>query len=284
MTQLTLNLLNDLEPTGEMTTSSSPVGSRSCANPTQWQESERAKRMRDISGRKCLEQLEKFTPVGLWARTFLELLIGQEGWYSTRCRLTWKLKGTKYNRLYCQLYPSTLPTDGTGFGLLLTPSTVDIGITDGRVEKRTAYRNSIGRQYVPGCLTEQIHGLLPTPDCSDRRSDNSTQWGLSNFAKNQMLPTPREAAARDNTSNDRGKGNLEDAIAKLLPTPAARDWKGSRSTEALEESGRNETNSLPDAFAQTGKTSQLSPLFVTEMMGFPIDWLVSPFLNGETNQ
>jgi hypothetical protein len=33
-----------------------------------------------------------------------------------------------------------------------------------------------------------------------------------------------------------------------------------------------------------GKTSQLSPQFVMEMMGFPKDWTLSPFLNGETNQ
>lgn len=32
---------------------------------------------------------------------------------------------------------------------------------------------------------------------------------------------------------------------------------------------------------QTGTTSQLNPLFVAEMMGFPPDWTVSPFLNGE---
>jgi site-specific DNA-cytosine methylase len=37
--------------------------------------------------------------------------------------------------------------------------------------------------------------------------------------------------------------------------------------------------------AQTnGKTSQLSPQFVMEMMGFPTDWTELPFLNGEKNQ
>jgi hypothetical protein len=37
--------------------------------------------------------------------------------------------------------------------------------------------------------------------------------------------------------------------------------------------------------AQTnGKTSQLNPLFVLEMMGFPPNWTELPFLNGETNQ
>jgi hypothetical protein len=34
---------------------------------------------------------------------------------------------------------------------------------------------------------------------------------------------------------------------------------------------------------QTGKTSQLSPLFVEEMMGFPKGWTASPFQSGDEN-
>ncbi|MCM1031587.1 MAG: DNA (cytosine-5-)-methyltransferase [Oscillibacter sp.] len=34
----------------------------------------------------------------------------------------------------------------------------------------------------------------------------------------------------------------------------------------------------------TWENSQLNPLFVTEMMGFPLGWLVSPFQNGDKNQ
>jgi hypothetical protein len=33
-----------------------------------------------------------------------------------------------------------------------------------------------------------------------------------------------------------------------------------------------------------GTRSHLSPQFVMEMMGFPTDWTILPFLNGETNQ
>lgn len=229
------------------------------ANPTQWPESEKAKRMRDTSGRRCLEQYGRLNRHGSWAKTFSALLIGMEGWYSTRCRLTWRLKGTKYNRMFFQLVPSTLHTDGTGFGLLLTPSTVDITPDEERRKKRTEYRASVGRHWTPGSLTEQVF--------------------------HQLLPTPR---AQEPGRTSEGYGACITDVAKgykmqgLLPTPATRDWKGARSTEALEESGRNETNSLPDAFAQTGKTSQLSPLFVEEMMGYPITWLVSPFQSGET--
>jgi hypothetical protein len=34
----------------------------------------------------------------------------------------------------------------------------------------------------------------------------------------------------------------------------------------------------------TGKTSQLSPQFVEEMMGFPKGWTASPFQSGEESQ
>jgi hypothetical protein len=35
---------------------------------------------------------------------------------------------------------------------------------------------------------------------------------------------------------------------------------------------------------QTGTTFQLNPLFVAEMMGFPVDWLTLPFQGGATKQ
>src|ERR1044072_9467983 len=81
----------------------------------------KGKKMSASCGRKCLEQFGKFNRNGSWAKTFAGLLIGMEGWYSTRCKLIWKLKATKRSRFYFQLQVSTLPTDEIGFGLLRTP-------------------------------------------------------------------------------------------------------------------------------------------------------------------
>ena len=47
---------------------------------------------------------------------------------------------------------------------------------------------------------------------------------------------------------------------------------------------RNQDSLQKRAFQETGKPSQLNPLFVMEMMGFPPNWTVLPFQNGETNQ
>jgi len=54
---------------------SSPEGSP--ANPILRQENDLERKMTATSGRKCLEQFGRFDRSGLWAKTFMELLIGQ---------------------------------------------------------------------------------------------------------------------------------------------------------------------------------------------------------------
>ena len=213
----------------------SQAGSLNYASHTQPLGSDLEKKMNATCGPKCLESFGRFNRNGLWAKTFSALLIGQEGWFSRRCRLTWKVKGTKYNRMYFQLRVSTLlPTNEIGFGLLHSE-------------------------------------LLPTPESFD--------WNSARHPELWEKDKKKYAEKGINLHcNLRQMARLS-----LLPTPASRDYKGARSTEALEASGRTATNSLPDSFSQTGKTSQLNPLFVGEMMGFPPNWLELPFQNTETN-
>jgi hypothetical protein len=64
----------------------------------------------------------------------------------------------------------------------------------------------------------------------------------------------------------------------MLPTPTADD------NPAKNTGKRNQNGLQKMAYQETGKTSQLNPQFVLEMMGFPPDWTTLPFLNGETNQ
>lgn len=300
-----------------MMTSSSQAGSRNYASHTQWQEKDSAKKTTDTSGQKCVESYAKFSRHGSWAKTFSGLLIGMEGWSSTRCKLTWKLKGTKYNRMFFQLAPSTLPTEGTEFGLLPT-------VTANGADRNTNFAQG-GTCLKNGLINA---GFLPTPTAMDATGATanmkSTQVKegsmhsvtLSRWAG--MLITPRTSGQESYQTRLKRQGHqkamtyLKAAVeylcqpqqinlhnlrldtqqikttipppTKLLPTPATQDWKGARSEEALEEAGRNRTNSLPDSFAQPGQTSQLSPHFVLEMMGFPTNWTELPFLNGETNQ
>ena len=228
------------------------------------------RKMTATSGRKCLEQLERFSHVGSWAKMFLALLVGTREWYSMRCRLTWKMKGTRYNRLYFQLLPSTLPTEETEFGLLPTASARDWkgerALTDGKNKSHTT-----GTTY--GIRLEQAvrdipekYGLLPTPKTfngtpNGKKASNAEQGGRHGVEFNEL------------------------AVKGLLPTPRANDmnhpqtngkaWTHRKERKYLAE------NVMPEP--KDGQTSQLNPRFVLEMMGFPPDWTVSPFLSGETN-
>jgi hypothetical protein len=242
---------------GETSTSSAGA---SPANPTQAQASDLEKKMTDISGQKCLDAFGRFPRVGSWAKTFSALLIGMGGWYSKRCRLTWKLKGTKSNRLYFQLVQSTPHTSDKEFGLLLgTPRAEERPISE-------KFRE--GRTPTPIEYAEQFKGLLLTP---------------TSVMTDEPPEKMRERAERNGYKNGTQYGSLLSQVkySGMLPTPTTRDYKGARSEEALKKAGRNETNSLPDAFHQAGKTSQLNPQFVEEMMGFPENWTASPFLSGE---
>jgi len=205
-------------------TSTSSAGA-SPANPTQAQASDLEKRTNATCGPKCLEQLEKFNHVGSWGKTFSALLIGMGGWYSKRCALTWKLKGTKSNRLFFQLVQSTPHTSDKEFGsapTLPTPNKLDY------ISARTpeTFEKTRARWAEKGV---------------------NLQMPLKQMARNGMLPTPMAQEADKIT----GKEN-QNSVTKVIRS-------------------------------QTGTTSQLNPPFVAEMMGFPTDWTILPFLSGATN-
>jgi hypothetical protein len=91
-----------------------------------------------------------------------------------------------------------------------------------------------------------------------------------------MLPTP--TAHQQNTKFKQGGTCLQAKLTMgMLPTPQSRDYKG--------QQGRAKDGITLDLLAvinnATGKTSQLNPRFVAEMMGFPPNWTELPFLGGE---
>ena len=193
----------------------------SLASPSPVQGKEKAHKMTVTSGLKCLESYQRFTHHSSWVRMFAASLIGVAQmenpiWYSTRCALTWRLRGTKSHRLYFQLVAKTLPTDEIEYGLLPTPQTVNREKTEEQARQRHEKYGGTTRGLY---LTDQAAmGMLPTP--LSQEHDKIT-----------------------------GKEN-QDSLTKRVRE-------------------------------ETGQTSQLSPLFVEEMMGFPKGWTLSPFQNGE---
>ena len=263
------------------------------ANPTQAQASDLEKKMTATSGLKCCDAFERFPRVGSWARMFSALLIGMEGWSSMRCRLIWKLKASKSNRMYFQLQASTLPTEGTECGLLLG--------TPRAQERPRSEKFREGRTPSPIEYAEQFKGLLLTPtsvmtdeppekmrERAERNGyKNGTQYGslLSQVKYSAMLPTPTTDSATNRKEKYKQGGTpLSVAVNKMLPTPTASAANGGGSAESLEKRGRGETNCLASwaTLKTDGKNSQLNPQFVEEMMGFPENWTASPFQSGET--
>lgn len=198
-------------------------------------------------GPRCSVSFGLFARDGSLEKMFTALLIGRKGWSSTRCVLTWKRKDTKCSRTLYRLAVSALPTDGTDAGLLPTVQTQGL--------KRCEMGKTV---FMP-------LGLLPTPTATDAgsgRTNRSPSPGAAErptialAAKRGLLPTP--------TANDAKNATLPKSQAKR---------KGSVSKMAMGCDGY-----------LTGAGSRLNPLYVTEMMGFPVNWLVSPFLRGAENR
>lgn len=223
------------------------------ANPTVRQENALAKTISAIYGHTCLEQYRKLSQHGSSVKMFVDSLVGMMDWSSRRCKLTWKLKVTKFNRSYFQLQASTRPIKETGYGLLHTPT-------------------AKGNQASPTMINR------------DRGS-----WGV-------MLPTPTAQAVsggivkdvkqkngkyfRVNKKGERWGVRLQDIVASgLISTPTFND--GKNDTFPPSQKNRNSLVGQIMKNTETGRNSQLNPLFVEEMMGFPQNWTLLPFLNGE---
>jgi len=227
------------------------------ASHTAQQVSEKERKTRAISGPKCLEQFERFNRATSWAKMFAGSLIGTGDWYSTKCKLTWKLKATKCSRFYFQLVPSMRRIEEIEYGLLPTPQAID--------------GNGKGRP------------MRPKPGRKDYTKAGNWRGDLKDFVIVGLLPTPKVGGKEGYATRAARQGHKK-AISHLesfveyamLPTPQA--MEGEKIT------GKENQDSLTKrARQQTGKTSQLNPRFVAEMMGFPPNWTELPFLNGETS-
>jgi hypothetical protein len=111
-----------------------------------------------------------------------------------------------------------------------------------------------------------------------------------------LLPTPMASEGTKMTGSlTENQMSLTKMVRQgMLPTPSAFDWNTSQKQDKYKERREMQKEkgvSLHYPLKQmamdinpNGKTSQLSPQFVGEMMGFPENWTELPFLIGEKNQ
>lgn len=263
----------------------------------QRQESEGERKMTVTSGRKCFGQYGRYDPLGSLVRTLLE----SPAWYNPAVRLRWKVKPLCLKRLTRKQYSNKSTLSKPSAEIL---NVKDIPSSRFLFQLAVSERRTRGTGYGSLLPTVQTQGLkvcdkngktkfmdvslLPTPTAQDfkRRGPNSKQQGLPEAAYEKMLPTPTARSYKHGSKITDGRSRrkisqgwtmeLNDlAVSGLLPNPTRRD-------DAL--------CNIPVMIGQhcqqnDGKTSQLNPLFVEDMMGYPLMWTTLPFLsqNGDKN-
>lgn len=279
------------------------------ANPSPSLVEERERTITATSGRRCFERYGRYTPLGSLVKTLME----SRRWWSPAKSLIWdaqtifskrityterkadspstksvqtsKPKDIPSNRLLFQLVPSEHHTEETVFGLLPTVQTQ--GLKQCNKKGKT--------EFVP-------LDLLPTPNAMDiahkdmeinergrRNSKNGKtdhSLGLEDMAVAKLLPTPCSIEATKftktiNPNSQMGQGLTALAVNGLLLTPTASDGiRANMNMQDLKKHNKENSN-LAEQIAHKvgGGTSQLNPLFVEEMMGFPLMWTALPFLS-----
>lgn len=266
------------------------------ANPSPSLVEERERTITATSGRRCFERYGRYTPLGSLVKTLLE----SRRWWSPAKSLRWdaqtifskrityiekkadshstksvqtsKPKDIPSNRLLFQLAVSERHTEEIESGLLPTPNAMDIPHKDMEINER-------GRR-------------------NPKKGKTDHSLGLEDMAVAKLLPTPCSIEATKftktiNPNSQMGQGLTALAVNGLFPTPTAMEIKHSNSVKGLKEKGAKgmysrkngalRPNGLTDFLdfnnQVDGGTSQLNPLFVEEMMGFPLMWTALPFLS-----
>lgn len=198
-------------------------------------------------------------------------------------------------------------TEFVPLDLLPTPNAMDIAHKDMEINergrrnpKRGKTDHSLGLEYMA------VAKLLPTP-CSIEATkftktinpNSQMGQGLTALAVNGLLPTP---TAMEVKHSNRVKGLKEQGVKGMysrkngalrpngltdfldfhyLLTPMAADgMRANMNMQALKNHNKEKANlSKQIAHKVGGGTSQLNPLFVEEMMGFPLMWTALPFLS-----
>lgn len=204
-------------------------------------------------------------------------------------------------------------TEFVPLDLLPTPNAMDIAHKDMEINERGRRNPKRGKtDHSLGLEDMAVAKLLPTP-CSIEATkftktinpNSQMGQGLTALAVNGLLPTPtamevkhsnrvkglKEQGAKGMYSRKNGAlrpNGLTDFLDfHYLLTPMAADgMRANMKMQSLKNHNKANAN-LAEQIAHKvgGGTSQLNPLFVEEMMGFPLMWTALPFLspNGDKN-
>ncbi len=209
-----------------------------------------ARKMKDISGRRCIALYEKSGRDGSLPKMLLAILAS----VSTKLPHRWKLKASPSGRLLFQLAPLALSTGATDFGLWLTPRARE------SCEKQESFlkRNGDRTARCHGSLSAQV--LWPTPAVRGFTNDGSLAMLKE---KCQSREEWAAMAYRAGTSQKQ----------KLWPTPNASDCRdrGNMSQPVIQRRA-TQGKQLNLSMVVSPTSGQLNPLWVEWLMGYPIGW------------
>jgi hypothetical protein len=200
-------------------------------------ESEEARMMTGISGRKCLELCKSLGQLGSLEKMLLE----SSEWHSMMFLTIWSIAVTRRGRSYFRLRLLEPSIGATGASL---SRTVLIPTPDTMPE---APNSSCNRKYPKNLLQAAQDNFWPTMTASDASGHQYTYDG-----------------------GDKRKPRLSLAGMALLPTPTSRDRKDTGDSIMT---GKTPVNGLLGRGVNPSKESgSLNPNWVEWLMGFPPGW------------
>ena len=141
-------------------------------SPSATQENEPEQTMIATSGMRCYALYEKYTRLGSLVKTLVASPVWKMATHLSGYCLTWRVKGTKYNRCLYQLRVSERGTGEKGFGLLATLVTMETR-TDWTPEQIAELQQEVKETAKNGNgfgmnLSQQVKaGFLPTASSRD---------------------------------------------------------------------------------------------------------------------
>lgn len=194
---------------------------------------------RGIWGQPSSEQFGEFDPGSRSLRTFQLCLFPTEGDILTAFCRDWPRAGMMRSGRLFRLETLELPTSVRGSGRWPIPKASPSGPDYARGLRKRSGGDDLA--------TAVARGFIPTPSAMDsRRGDYTCDHGKAERRRPSLL-----------------------GVAKMLPTPKSRDWKG-QTQRGIHAQG----DALPNIDRGDGRPigGALNPTWVEWLMGFPVGW------------
>ena len=236
---------------------------------------ERERTITAASGHRCFERYARYTQLGSLVKTLME----SRRWWSQVKRLRWDAQTISSKRItYTE---RKVDSHSKKSARILKQQDIQ--------SSRLIFQLAVSERHTE----ENVFGLLPTVQTQGLKQCN--RKGKTEFFPLDLLPTP--------TVLDKGTGRINKSLSPgakarptlalsakkgLLPTPCASEaTKFTKKFNSKSQMGQSLTALACNGMVPTqstrkktsGKTSQLNPLYVEEMMGFPLMWTTLPFLS-----